>query len=250
MDLPSSDPFPDGTAKAVADGPDGLAHLLWTNTNGTALLWNIHADSTYTFHQYGPFPGWSAVSLSVGGDGQAHLLWDKTDGTASLWSVDTSSGAYTHGEAGPFSGWTAEAVASGTSVTDLLWSNTNGAAAGVRFRANGADFSLFGPFAGYSAVALSVGPDDGAHLLWDKTDGTAALWSADFSTGAYTPALYGPFSGWAAQAIATGPDGATHLLWDNADGQISLWNVTGSGQTRMQYGPFAGWTAVALSAGP
>ena len=191
-------------------------------------------------------PSASVWAATVG----AHLLWDKTDGTASLWSVDTTSGAYTHEEAGPFSGYTANAVASGTSMIDLLWTNVNGTAAGVRFRASGADFSQFGPFSGYSAVALSVGSDDGAHLLWDKTDGTAALWNVDFSSGAFSPALYGPFSGWTARAIATSPDGATYLLWDNVNGQISLWDVMGNGHTHTEYGPYAGWTAAALSAGP
>ena len=247
-------PFSGWTARATAAAPDGTNWLLWTNTNGTASLWHITALTAtgYTHREYGPYANYGAASLSVGRDGSPRLLWDNTNGTASLWSVNTTSGTFTSHEYGPYAGWTANAVASGQAVTDLLWTNTNGQAAGYRIAAGGSlTTHLFGPYAGYGAKALSVGPDDGAHLLWDKTDGTAALWSVDFSTGAFSSLLYGPFSGWTARAIATGPDDVTHLLWNHApDGQASLWSVTGNGFTAKQYGPYSGWQAVAVSAGP
>ena len=243
-------PYAGWTARAVSQAPDGTAHLLWTNANGTAAVWNVTA-SGFTVHQYGPFTGYAAVSLSTGADGVTHLLWNHAGGLASLWAVNTTTGAYTHTEYGPYSGWTANAVASGATVTDLLWTNTNGQADGYRVAADGTLIThLFGPYPNYAAKALSVGPDDGAHLLWDKTDGTAALWAVDFSTGALTSPLYGPFSGWTARAVATGPDNVTHLLWNHApDNQASLWNITGSGHTSTQYGPYAGWQAIAVSAG-
>ncbi len=245
-------PFPGWTAKAPAAAPDGTNWLLWTNTNGTAALWHVTALTAtgYTATQYGPYAGYSAVSLSVGGDGSPHLLWDKIDGTALLWTVNPANGSFTYTSYGPFSGWTANAVASGATVTDLLWTNTNGTADGYRIASGGTLTShAFGPYNGYTAKSLSVGPDDGAHLLWDKTDGTALLWNVDFSTGAFTYTSYGPFSGYAARAIATGPDDVTHILWDATNGTASLWAVTGSGYTYHAYGPFAGWTAVGVSAG-
>ena len=112
----------------------------------------------------------------------------------------------------------------------------------------------FGPYSGWAAKALSVGPDDDAHLLWDKTSGpitgTASLWDADFGTGVFTSPLYGPFGGWSATGIATDEDNVTHILWNHTpDGEASLWNI-GSSVTHQEYGPFPGWTAVAVSAGP
>ncbi len=243
-------PFPGWTARAVAAVPDGSTDLLWTNTNGAASLWHVTA-SGYATIQYGPFAGYTAVSLSVGSDGNPHLLWDKSNGAASLWTVNKNTGAYTYVSYGPFAGWTATQVASGNTVTDLLWTNTNGVACGYRIAANGSlTYHTFGPFANYAAASLSVGPADGAHLLWDKTGGTAALWNADFTSGAFTYTNYGPFSGWAAKAIATGPDSVTHILWDKSDGTASLWSLAGSGYTHHEYGPYSGWTAVAVSAGP
>ncbi len=246
-------PFSGWTARAVAAASDGTNWLLWTNTNGTAALWHVTALTAtgYTATQYGPYAGYSAVSLSVDSGGNPHILWDKTDGTALLWTVNPTNGTFTYTSYGPFSGWIAKQVASGQTVTDLLWTNTNGTADGYRIAANGSlTQHTFGPYAGYAAKSLSVGPDDGAHLLWDKSDGTALLWNVDFSSGAFTYTSYGPFSGYAAKAIATGPDNVTHILWDATNGTASLWNVMGSGFTYHTYGPFTGWTAVGVSAGP
>ncbi len=246
-------PYAGWTAKATAAAPDGTNWLLWTNTNGTASLWHVTAltASGYTATQYGPYAGYTAVSLSVGSDGSPHLLWDKTDGTALLWTVSPTNGTFTYTTYGPFSGWTANKVASGPNVTDLLWTNVNGMAAGYRIASDGTYVThAFGPYSGYAAAGLSVGPDNGAHLLWDKTDGTALLWSADFNSGAFTYTPYGPFSGYSTRAIATGPDDVTHILWNATNGTASLWAVAGSGFTYNTYGPFSGWTAVGVSAGP
>ncbi len=246
-------PFAGWTAKAIAAAPNGSTYLLWTNTNGQASLWHVTSLTAggYTATQYGPYAGYRAVSLSVGGDGSPHLLWDKTDGTALLWTINPANGAFTYTSYGPYAGWTARQVASGNTVTDLLWAKADGTASGFRIASNGTlTYHTFGPYAGYAATALSVGPDDGAHLLWDKTDGTALLWNVDFTAGTFTYTPYGPFSGWSAKAIATGPDNVSHILWDNTNGTASLWNVTGSGYTYNAYGPFSGWTAVGVSAGP
>ena len=246
-------PFSGWTARATSAAPDGTNWLLWTNTSGQISLWHVTAltASGYTSTQYGPYPGYQAVSLSVGGDGSPHILWDGTNGTELLWTVNKTTGTFTDTAYGPFAGWTANQVASGATVTDLLWTNTNGAADGYRIAANGSlTTHTFGPYPGYAAKSLSVGPDDGAHILWDNTNGAALLWNVDFSSGAFTYTSYGPFSGYSARAIATGPDNVTHILWDNTNGTAALWAVTGSGFTSKTYGPFPGWTAAGLSAGP
>ncbi len=167
--LPAGPPAPSATgrmARPICCGPTPTARL----PSGTSL----RAAAT-PVSQYGPFSGYHAVSLSTGSDGKTHLLWNKTDGTASLWTVNTGTGAYTYTTYGPYSGWTARAVASGATVTDLLWTKADGTASGYRIAANGSlTYQTFGPFPGFAARALSVGSDDGAHLLWDKTDGTTS----------------------------------------------------------------------------
>ncbi len=244
-------PFAGWTAKSVSSAPDGSAHLLWTNANGQASVWNVATNGSYTSAQYGPFSGYHAVSLSTGGDGKTHLLWDKTDGTASLWTVNTATGAYTYTTYGPYSGYTARAVASGATVTDLLWTKADGTASGYRISPNGAlQYQIFGPYKNWTPVTLSVGPDDGAHLLWNNTSGMTSLWSADFATGNFADAEFGPVAGWSAKGLAIGPDEVAHLLWGKADGTTALWAVNADNSyTYALYGPFKGWTAVAVSAG-
>ena len=244
-------PYAGWKAIAVSDGPDGTTHLLWVNTNGAVSVWNVTAGG-FTSHTFGPFTNYKAVSLSTSGDGVTHLLWNRSDGLASLWAVNTTDGTYTHGEIGPFPGWTATAVASGATVTDLLWTNTSGQIAGYRYAANGAlTTQVFGPFTSWGAVALSVGPDDEAHPLWDNQNGQVSLWSVDFAGSNILSIVYGPYSGWSAKAVATGPDKVTHLLWNHApDGQVSLWSIMSGAATAVEYGPYSGWSAVAVSAGP
>ena len=89
------------------------------------------------------------------------------------------------------------------------------------------------------------------HILWNKSDGTASLWSVD-TNGAYTHAEYGPYPGWTAGSVASGGDGLTRLLWNHAsDGQIALWTVDASnGFQHKEYGPYTGWGANSLAAGP
>ncbi len=97
----------------------------------------------------------------------------------------------------------------------------------------------------------SIVPADGAHILWDNTNGTASLWNYDTSTGTFTQNQYGPYPGWTAKTVADGPDGQTRVLWDNTNGTASIWSLNNStGQfTDYNFGPYSGWTANAISVG-
>ncbi len=59
-------PYPNWSAKAVADGPDGKTRVLWDNTNGSMSLWSLdNTTGLFAQHSFGPYPGWTANSLSV-----------------------------------------------------------------------------------------------------------------------------------------------------------------------------------------
>ena len=274
-------PYTDGspntpwTARAVATGPDGLSHLLWTNPDGRAALWTVKGDGTFTPTFYGPYTDngqlWKAVAVSVGGDNVPHLLWTNPDGKALLWNIHPDGtftipavyGPYTDGSAS--TPWAATAVATGPDgVSHLLWDNADGKAALWTVQGDGSFTPFFyGPYTdglGWSAKAVSVGGDGVPHLLWDNGDGRSLLWTVNADGTFRIPAAYGPYTDgspntpWAANAVATGSDGVSHLLWDNADGKASLWTVQGDGTfSPTFYGPYTdgkGWTAVAVSAGP
>lgn len=99
---------------------------------------------------------------------------------------------------------------------------------------------------------LTVQSPSQSHLLWDNTNGTAAVWNLSDPNPAATAALYGPFSGWTAKAIAQGPDGNGRIFWTNTDGRAALWNLADPipSNTALVYGPYTGWTATALAVGP
>ena len=128
----------------------GHTHLLWNNTDGRVMLWSIAQDGTFTLNGFGPYTDgapqnkWSATAVATGSDGKSHLLWNNTDGRVMLWTVD-DAGNFTLAGYGPY--------------TDNAPQNK------------------------WSAVAVSVGPDNTVHLLWSNTDHRAMLWNVapDFS---------------------------------------------------------------------
>ena len=280
-------PYTDGSpntpwhAAALATGPDGKSHILWNNPDGHVILWTVDDNGGFTYAAYGPYTDgapntpWSAKALSVGADNLVHLLWTNPDGRVILWNVDTSFnftlaafGPYTDGSAD--TPWDATAIATGPdNVSRLVWNNPDGNV--ILWNVdNGFNFTyhLFGPYTDgspstpWSATAVSVGPDNVTHLLWNNPDNHVILWNVDGSFN-FTDAVYGPYTDgspatpWSATALATGPDNMSHLLWTNPDNKVILWGVDSAFDfTNTVYGPYTDgaaqnvWSATAVSAGP
>ena len=169
-------------------------HLLWNNSDGRVMLWSVAQDGSFTLNGFGPYTDnapnnkWSATAVATGADGLSHLLWNNMDGRVMLWTVD-DAGNFTLAGYGPY--------------TDNAPQNK------------------------WSAVAVSVGPDNTVHLLWSNTDHRAMLWNVaqDFT---FTLAGFGPYTDnapqnlWTATALATGPDNVSHILWNNTDNRVML----------------------------
>ncbi len=236
-------PYADGSpTTAYADGHvthtvlPPHTHLLWNNTDGRVMLWSVAGDGSFTLNGFGPYTDgapqnvWHATAVATGADGLSHLLWNNTDGRVMLWTVD-DSGGFTYAGYGPY---------------------TDGA-----------------PQNKWSATAVSVGPDNVVHLLWNNTDHRVMLWNVaqDFS---FTLAGFGPYTDnsvngspgnlWSAVALATGPDNESHIAWNNVDGRVMLWNVNPAFQFGVTgYGPYTDsfvsnspanvWSAQAVSVG-
>ena len=120
---------------------------------------------------YGPYAYagqglWHATGLAVAPDDTLRLLWGDAAGQAALWRV-TPGGVFTVTGYGPY--------AEGTAATP------------------------------WSASAVSVGPDGLCRLLWNNTDGRAALWNVNAAGGFTVTGGYGPFPGLSAVGITAGP---------------------------------------------
>lgn len=234
--------------------PTPPTHILWTNTNGTASLWDYSTTSgAYTANNFGPYNGWTAKAIADGGtDGKTRLLWTNTNGTAALWNVTGSTGAFTASNFGPYTNWTAKAVSVGSdNTTHMLWTNTNGTAA--LWNVVGGAYQGehdFGPYSGWTAKSIADGSDGKTRFLWTNTNGQAAFWNVTPSTGAFSQFTFGPYAGWTAKAISVSSI-ITHVLWTNTNGTAAVWNYTPStgGFTQASYGPYSGWSANGLADG-
>ncbi|MGO8671214.1 MAG: choice-of-anchor tandem repeat GloVer-containing protein [Capsulimonadaceae bacterium] len=251
----SNGPFAGWTAKAIADGPDGMTRVLWVSTAGAASIWTVNgATGAYTQYTFGPYKDWTPLALSVGSNNTTHILWTSTSGAASIWNYNTSTGAFTQNSFGPYGGWTANAIGDGPDgVTRVVWGNGAGTASIWSLNAGTGAFTqyLFSPFNGWGVTAVSVNAANTTHVLWTSTTGAASLWNLNSSNDTYTQNQLGPYAGWTAASIADGSDGNTQVLWDDSD-TSSIWDVndTTGAFTQHTFGPFPGWTATALSAYP
>jgi hypothetical protein len=222
-------PYSGWSARAVADGSDGLTRLLWNNQDGSAALWLLGPAGVQASYRYGPAAGWAAVDVSVGSDGTTHLLWTNVDGRTHLTSVAVS-GALVRGMTyGPFSGWVARSISAGADgLTRVLWSNTDGRVGLSLINAGQIVATFrFAPAPGWTARDVAVSTDNQARILFVNADGRMALWSVD-NSGAVTNSgtVYGPpASGQAVVHVSAGADGWTRVLWTSTgeDAHGTLW---------------------------
>ena len=283
-------PYSDGpglnwTAKTIADGPDGMTHVLWTRPDGMATLWDITADGVAPAYPtlYGPYtdgPGfnWTAKTISVAPNGTTHVLWTRADGVAVIWNLGADSVApvyprfYGPYSDGPGLTWTAKAISDGPDgMTHVLWTRPDGMATLWDITADGvapAHPILYGPYNDGSpntpwlATTLSVSRDTVTHLLWNNPDGRVITWAMQ-PNGSFNYFVYGPYTDgvpntvWKAISMASSPDDDSHILWANPDGKAILWDVNPNGSFTYpgSYGPFTdgpglNWNVSGLSITP
>ncbi len=149
---------------------------------------------------------------------------------------------------------TAPVAAASALPTHLLWDNADGRASvwNLADTNPAATCRVFGPYPGWTALALTQGPDGNARLLWNNSDGRVSVWNLADTNPAATCKLYGPYGGWTGKALTVGPDNSVHLLWDNTDGRVSVWNLSdpSAAANALIYGPYSGWSGTALGVGP
>ena len=201
---PYTDNSPDAlwTAIALATGPDGVSHVLWSNTDHRAMLWNVKNDGSFTvIGGYGPYTDnapqnlWNAVGLSVGPDNVIHLLWSNTDRRMMFWNVAQNGAFSVEAGYGPYTD------ASQPNAAQNLW----------------------------SATGIATGADEINRVLWNNTDGRMMLWNVDGQGNMLSLAGYGPYTGFTASAVGVGGNNNPRIVWTGVDGRTSVWNIDTSG---------------------
>jgi hypothetical protein len=103
----------------------------------------------------------------------------------------------------------------------------------------------YGPYAGWSPVALTMHPNtNNTYVLWRYTDGTASIFVLDPNLNFITSRTFGPVSGWTPWGLGNDPYGNIRLVWQTPAHQVAVWvinpglNVVGSSPA---YGPYFGW---------
>jgi len=91
--------------------------------------------------------------------------------------------------------------------------------------------------------------DGNTDLLWQYTDGRAAMWLMN-GTAVLSSAEFGPYPGWnvlSGEGDFNG-DGKRDLVWMNSNGAVSIWLMNGTMMlSKATFGPYAGWTLASAS---
>jgi len=188
-----ANPGPSWLVKGSGDfNDDGYADVLWQNTNGQAVVWEMNGANLIGGGLAGPNPGPSWQVISAGDfnfDGHSDILWQSTSGQATIWELNGTN-LIGGGLAGPNPGSSWQAKGSGDfnsdGYSDILWQNTNGQAGDLgdeRCKKNVSSAGgLAGPNPGPSWQVIGVGDfnnDGKSDILWQNTNGQAAIWEMD-----------------------------------------------------------------------
>ena len=110
------------------------------------------------------------------------------------------------------------------------------------------NFSLaheYGPFPGFSPIAITTDHFNFTYVLWRHTDGHISLWLIDPNLNFVTFHEYGPFPGFIAKGLSvdTGTSPNFRVIWRHTDGHVSVWNVDGNLNfvNAHEFGPFFGF---------
>ncbi len=135
----------------------------------------------------------------------------------------------------------------GDGNTSLLWKGTDGSISLWRLDPTVSFLTAsatYGPYGGWTPVALTTDIASYTHVLWRYSDGTVAFWSLDPSLNFASSQRFGPFFGWVAETLSADPStGGTRIIWKRTDGAVAVWVVNPNGSLAYDgiYGPYFGY---------
>jgi hypothetical protein len=109
---------------------DGLADILWRNTNGAVGVWDSNGSGGHVNQSLGTAAkSWAVAGIGdFNGDGLADILWRNTNGGVALWDSNGSGGHVSRSLGTAATSWAVAGISdfNGDGLADILWRNTNG----------------------------------------------------------------------------------------------------------------------------
>ncbi len=242
---------------------DGEDHAVLWSSGQVIQLGDLggHSSEAWALNSFAQVVGSSAPT---GGGADHAFRWDTTHGIRDLNSLipegsgltlQTAQGINDAGQIaanGPQNQGTGSVACLLTPIhPHVLWKYSDGSISLWDITHPGQiAYHNYGPYAGWTARAVSVGPADGlVRILWTQDSGAISLWTVNLN-GTFSYDDYGPYPGWNAIQVVVGTDNQPRLLWNGPGGQISLWTITSAGHfTYQDFGPFAGWSVQSMAVG-
>ena len=102
----------------------------------------------------------------------------------------------------------------------------------------------YGPYIGYTPIALTTDLFSESHIAWSYTDGSISLWTLDSAMNYLSSETFGPYAGWNVTGLSADPfSGSIRLVWRNTNGSVSIWAVNSDGNidSDILLGPLSGY---------
>jgi hypothetical protein len=135
----------------------------------------------------------------------------------------------------------------GDAWTRLLWTATDSHISlwKVDPVLNNAVSHEYGPYDGYSPIAITTTNNNNTCVLWKRTDGAISLWTVDANLNYTGSTVFGPYYGWTVQSLSPDTNGNNwiRVIWRETEGSVSIWELSNC-QTYVRsqvYGPFFGF---------
>jgi hypothetical protein len=135
----------------------------------------------------------------------------------------------------------------GDGFTRVLWRGTDGSISLWKLNTslNFVTSHAYGPYAGWSPIAITNAHNNNTYVLWRYTDNSISLWEVDSNLNFVTFHAYGPYVGWIPKTLSVDTNGNNNfrLTWKNTNGHLSLWSLDQNLNfvTFQEYGADFGW---------
>ena len=218
---------------------DGIADILWRNSNGQVVVWLMNGAQKKTSNVVGSAGSdWTIAGTGdFDGDNKTDILWHQTStGNVIIWKMN-GVGAPKYLNAGSATtDWQIAGVGDfdGDGMADILWRNKNNGQVAI-WLMNGAQKKMSAAVGSATSdwKIVGVGDFDGdgkSDILWHQTSsGKVSIWKMN---GVAAPKFLNAGSATTDWQIAgTGDfdgDGRSDILWRNSNGQVAVWLMNGA----------------------